>query len=133
MSGFLSFDDLRDIQRDPVADVELDDDFGTTDPAATITDLLVRGESRDRVADLLKITRADVDEHVATATASADALSLDEREWITRERLASLVRQASRTDLAAYEVARLAFLLDVAKVDLELIRSHGTDVKGGRR
>ena len=106
---------------DPFADVELDADFGTRDTAALITNLLVIGETRDDVGRRLGIPRADVDEHIATATAQTEAEALAEREWIVRERLLDLVRQASRTDLASHEVTRLALLLDIAKLELALI------------
>lgn len=106
---------------DPIAGVELDADFGTRNTTALITNLLVIGETRDDVAQRLGIARADVDDHVATATAQTEAEALNEREWIVRERLLDLVRQASRTDLASCDVTRLALLVDLAKLELALI------------
>lgn len=104
-----------------VADDEIDDDFEPVDLTVAITALLVRGESRDAIAKTLRVTRQDVDTRIAEATDLADAEALNEREWIVRERLLDLTRQASVPDLASYEATRLALLLDLAKLELGLI------------
>lgn len=107
--------------RDPIADVELDADFGTADTTELITSLLVIGQTRDGVARRLGIELAEVDQHVAHATAQAEAEALDEREWLAREQLRDLVRQTSSRDLSSHDVTRLSLLVDLAKLELGLI------------
>lgn len=103
-----------------VAD-DIDDDFTPIDLTVAITRLLVRGDSRDDVARQLRITRADVDARIAEATALAEAEALNEREWIVRERLLDLTRQASVVDLPEFETTRLTLLVELASFELALI------------
>lgn len=103
------------------SDEEIEDDFAPVDLTVAITQLLVRGETRDEIARRLRISRADVDMRIADATALAEAEALIEREWIVREKLRDLTRQASALDLPAYETSRLGLLLDLAKIELGLI------------
>ena len=100
---------------------EIEDDFAPVDLTVAITQLLVRGETRDEIARRLRISRADVDMRIADATALAEAEALIEREWIVREKLRDLTRQASALDLPTYETTRLSLLLDLAKIELGLI------------
>lgn len=102
-------------------DDDLDEDFEPIDLNVAMTRLLVRGESRDDVAKALRMTRGEVDARIADATALAEAEAIAEREWIVRERLLDLTRQASAADLPSFETTRLAFLLDLAKLELGLI------------
>lgn len=102
-------------------DEEIEDDFAPVDLTVAITQLLVRGETRDEIARRLRISRADVDMRIADATALAEAEALIEREWIVREKLRDLTRQASALDLPTYETSRLGLLLDLAKIELGLI------------
>lgn len=100
---------------------EIEEDFTPVDLTIAITRLLVRGESRDDVARLLRITRAEVDGRIVEATAHTESEALNEREWIVRERLLDLTRQASVVELSSGETARLELLLELAKLELELI------------
>lgn len=100
---------------------DLDDDFEPVNLAVAMTRLLVRGESRDDVAKTLRVTRDEVDAQIAHATALAEAEAIAEREWIVRERLLDLTRQASSPELSSFETNRLGLLLDLAKLELELI------------
>ncbi|PZU44033.1 MAG: hypothetical protein DI566_13220 [Microbacterium sp.] len=106
---------------DDAPDGEIEDDFAPVDLTVAITQLLVRGETRDEIARRLRISRADVDMRIADATALAEAEALIEREWIVREKLRDLTRQASALDLPTYETTRLSLLLDLAKIELGLI------------
>ena len=65
--------------------------------------------------------RDEVDAQIAHATALAEAEAIAEREWIVRERLLDLTRQASSPELSSFETNRLGLLLDLAKLELELI------------
>lgn len=100
---------------------EIDEDFAPVDVVETVIGLLVAGESRAAVARALRITRDEVDALVAEATAAAEAEALNEREFIVRERMQSLVRQSSTFGLPSTELDRLALLLALAKLELELI------------
>ena len=100
---------------------DLDEDFEPIDLNVAMTRLLVRGESRDDVAKALHMTRDEVDARIAHATALAEAEAIAEREWIVRERLLDLTRQASSPELSGFETNRLGLLLDLAKLELELI------------
>lgn len=100
---------------------DLDDDFEPVNLAVAMTRLLVRGESRDDVAKTLRVTRDEVDAQIAHATALAGAEAIAEREWIVRERLLDLTRQASSPELSSPETTRLGLLLDLAKLELALI------------
>ena len=100
---------------------EPEDDFAPLDLDVAITGHLVRGESRDSIAAKLRISRSEVDARIADATGMSEAEPLAEREWIVREKLRDLTRQASDRDLPSYETARLALLLDLAKLELGLI------------
>ena len=100
---------------------EIDEDFAPVDLVETVIGLLVAGESRNAVARALRITREEVDARVAEATAEAEAEALNEREFIVRERMQSLVRQSSTFGLPSTELDRLALLLALAKLELELI------------
>lgn len=119
--------DVRDVAAaldgdfEPVADPEIEADFSPVDLTVAITGLLVRGETRDEIARQLRISRGDVDMRIADATALAEAEALIEREWIVREKLRDLTRQASAADLPTYETTRLGLLLDLAKIELGLI------------
>lgn len=106
---------------DDAPDGEIEDDFAPVDLTVAITQLLVHGETRDEIARRLRISRADVDMRIADATALAEAEALIEREWIVREKLRDLTRQASALDLPTYETTRLSLLLDLAKIELGLI------------
>lgn len=100
---------------------DVETDFEPVDLTAAITGYLVRGETRDAIAAKLKISRLEVDARIADATGQSEAEALTEREWIVREKLRDLTRQASDAELAGYETARLALLLDLAKLELGLI------------
>lgn len=100
---------------------EIEEDFAPVDLTVAITRLLVRGESRDEVARQLRISRVEVDSRIVQATAATEAEALQEREWIVRERLLDLTRQASVIELPMSESTRLALLLDLARLELELI------------
>lgn len=100
---------------------EIEEDFAPVDLVESVIGLLVAGESRNAVARALRITREEVDARVAEATAAAEAEELNEREFIVREKLRSLTRQASAVELPGSEAARLGFLLALAKLELELI------------
>lgn len=106
---------------EPQGVADIDDDFTPIDLTVAITRLLVRGDSRDDVARQLRITRADVDARIAEATALAEAEALNEREWIVRERLLDLTRQASVVDLPDFETTRLTLLVELASFELALI------------
>lgn len=106
---------------DDAPDPEIEADFSPVDLTVAITGLLVRGETRDEIARQLRISRGDVDMRIADATALAEAEALIEREWIVREKLRDLTRQASAADLPTYETTRLGLLLDLAKIELGLI------------
>jgi hypothetical protein len=118
---------MDDAFEEPVDEIE--EDFAPVDLTVAITRLLVRGESRDEVARLLRISRADVDARIAEATALTEAEALNEREWIVRERLLDLTRQASAVDLPSFETSRLKLLLELSSLELGLIawarRKHG--------
>lgn len=116
-----SLDGLTDDDAE-VDDVdEIDEDFAPVDLVETVIGLLVAGESRNAVARALRITREEVDAKVAAATAEAEAEALNEREFIVRERMQSLVRQSSTFGLPSNELDRLALLLALAKLELKLI------------
>lgn len=100
---------------------EIEEDFAPVDLTIAITRLLVRGESRDEVARLLRITRGEVDGRIVEATAQTESEALNEREWIVRERLLDLTRQASVVELSAGETARLELLLELSRLELDLI------------
>lgn len=102
-------------------DDEIEEDFAPVDLVESVIGLLVAGESRNAVARALRITRDEVDARVAEATAEAEAEALNEREFIVRERMQSLVRQSSTFGLPSTELDRLALLLALAKLELELI------------
>lgn len=108
------------IDRDDDLD-EIEEDFAPVDLVESVIGLLVAGESRNAVARALRITREEVDARVAEATAEAEAEALNEREFIVRERMQSLVRQSSTFGLPSNELDRLALLLALAKLELELI------------
>ncbi|WP_298944172.1 hypothetical protein [uncultured Microbacterium sp.] len=108
------------IDRDDDLD-EIEEDFAPVDLVESVIGLLVAGESRNAVARALRITRDEVDARVAEATAEAEAEALNEREFIVRERMQSLVRQSSTFGLPSNELDRLALLLALAKLELELI------------
>lgn len=118
-------DDYLDGLTDDDAEVddvdELEEDFAPVDLVEAVIGLLVAGESRNAVARALRITREEVDARVAEATAEAEAEALNEREFIVRERMQSLVRQSSTFGLPSNELDRLALLLALAKLELELI------------
>lgn len=100
---------------------EIDEDFAPVDLVETVIGLLVAGESRNAVARALRITRDEVDAKIAEAAAEAEAEALNEREFIVRERMQSLVRQSSTFGLPSNELDRLALLLALAKLELKLI------------
>lgn len=100
---------------------EIDEDFAPVDLVETVIGLLVAGESRNAVARALRITREEVDAKVAEAAAEAEAEALNEREFIVREKLRSLTRQSSTFGLPSNELDRLALLLALAKLELQLI------------
>lgn len=116
-----SLDGLTDDAEEEVDVDEIDEDFAPVDLVETVIGLLVAGESRNAVARALRITREEVDAKVAAATAEAEAEALNEREFIVRERMQSLVRQSSTFGLPSTELDRLALLLALAKLELELI------------
>ncbi len=99
-----------------------DEDFAPVDLGAAVTARLVRGESRDEAAVGLAISRATVDEVVADLVGRAGDEPMTEREWLIRERIADLTRQASAAYVSTEDAARLALLLSLAQFDLELIR-----------
>lgn len=109
-----------DAEVDDVDD-DLYEDFAPVDLVESVIGLLVAGESRNAVARALRITREEVDARVAEATAEAEAEALNEREYIVREKLRSLTRQASAVELPGSEAARLGFLLALAELELEMI------------
>lgn len=117
--GYL--DGLSDDAEVDDVDDDLDEDFAPVDLVETVIGLLVAGESRNAVARALRITRDEVDARVAEATAEAEAEALNEREYIVREKLRSLTRQASAVELPGSEAARLGFLLALAELELEMI------------
>ncbi len=100
---------------------EIDEDFAPVDLVDAVIGLLVAGESRNAVARALRITREEVDARIAEATAEAESEALNEREHIVREKLRSLTRQASAVELPSSEEARLALLLELARLELEMI------------
>lgn len=114
-------DGLTDDAEEEVDLDDLDEDFEPVDLVEVVIGLLVAGESRNAVARALRITRDEVDARVAEATAEAEAEALNEREFIVRERMQSLVRQSSTFGLPSNELDRLALLLALAKLELELI------------
>lgn len=116
-----SLDGLTDDAEEEVDVDEIDEDFAPVDVVETVIGLLVAGESRNAVARALRITREEVDAKVAEATAEAEAEALNEREFIVRERMQSLVRQSSTFGLPSNELDRLSLLLALAKLELELI------------
>lgn len=116
-----SLDGLTDDAEEEVDVDEIDEDFAPVDVVETVIGLLVAGESRNAVARALRISREEVDARVAEATADAEAEALNEREFIVRERMQSLVRQSSAFGLPSTELDRLALLLALAKLELELI------------
>lgn len=113
-------DDDLDDDRDAGLD-EIEEDFAPVDLVEAVIGLLVAGESRNAVARALRITREEVDARVAEATAEAEAEALNEREYIVREKVRSLTRQASVVELPESEAGRLAFLLALAGLELEMI------------
>lgn len=97
------------------------EDFTPVDLTGAITAYLVRGETRDSIAAKLRISRLEVDARIADATGMSEAEALNEREWVVREKIRDITRQASAIELPSFETTRLALLLDLAKLELGLI------------
>lgn len=117
------FDDALEADPSRIDDLDdgIEEDFAPVDLVESVIGLLVAGESRNAVARALRIPRDEVDAMVAEATAEAEAEALNEREFIVRERMLALVRQSSTFGLPSTELDRLALLLALAKLELELI------------
>ncbi|MGW9627634.1 hypothetical protein [Microbacterium sp. NPDC055521] len=106
----------------PVAiDGDVDDDFGPVDLDTAILGYLIRGERRDRIAEHLHITRAEVDKRIADNAEISEAESLVEQEWVVREKIRDLTRQASAPGTYSDDVARLTVLLKLAELEVTLI------------
>ena len=123
MPDFSVFGDEDDGDALPFAD-DVEAEFAGPTIAERVRSSLVAGQSRRDIADTVGVTRAQLDEIIATeaARAVADAGTPAERAWLARSALDEITRRAF-AELAvstSSPAPLLAVLLDVVELRARL-------------
>ena len=114
--------DPRDEDRELDAFDEIDlEEFAPIAVSVQLVRMLIHGDTRDQIALTLRLPRDEVDARIAAAAVLVTGESLIERLAILQWRVGDLVQQASIPEVSQWDQQRLLLLLDLCRMDLDLV------------